>query len=372
MRFTFSKQPSPLRSQRPAQATLFRVRTLAGDALQSPSAAARLRGARCAFQNATVSAARDRDEDKLRRLEAVLFLAREPLGSRKLSEFARLDDGTQARTFIRKLNEQYDRSQRPYRVKQVAEGFQLMTRPKFASWLRRLQERNEASPPLTPPAMETLTVIAYRQPILKAEIEAIRGVGCSDILRQLMERDMVRISGRSSELGRPFLYATTKNFLRTFGLSGLDALPRADQLRGMGLPTWASPSQNQDSQLNDPSRAVDISEESNVTLTSSSLSIEELKAELTLGLVAAPQASALQVSNVDEEEDPEEDDVVDDEEDEEDDEEDEAEEDEDESEWEEIEDDEDWDEEDDEEDEDWDDDEEDDEEEEEDEKEEWE
>ena len=339
------------------QATLFRVRTLANDFPQRSSAAARRRGAYGDFRITTVSAAPDRDEDKLRRLEAVLFLAREPLGSRKLSEFARLDDGTQARTFIRKLNEQYDRSQRPYRVKQVAEGFQLMTRPKFASWLRRLQEKSEASPPLTPPALETLTVIAYRQPILKAEIEAIRGVGCSDILRQLMERDMVRISGRSSELGRPFLYATTKNFLRTFGLSGLDALPRADQLRGMGLPTWASPSQNQGPLLNDPSRAVDISEESNVTLTSSSLSIEDLKAELNLGLVSASQASALPIRNVDEEDDLEEDDV-DDEEDEEDDEEEEAvEEEEDESEWEEIEDDEDWDEEDDDEDdEDWDDD----------------
>ena len=355
-------------------ATLFRARTLAGDTSQHSSAAARRRTARSASCHDLESAPPDRDEDKLRRLEAVLFLAREPLGSRKLSEYARLDDGTQARTFIRQLNERYDRVQRPYRIKQVAEGFQLMTRPKFASWLRRFQEKNEATPPLTPPALETLTVIAYRQPILKAEIEAIRGVGCSDILRQLMDRDMVRIAGRSTELGRPFLYATTKNFLKTFGLSGLDALPRADQLRGMGLPSWASPSQNQDSLPEDPFRAVDISEESNVTLTSSSLSslsIEDLKTQLNLGLVAAPLASALQVSNVDEEDDLEEDDV-DDEEDEEDDEE-ELEEDEDESEWEEIEDDEDWDDEDDEEDEDWDDDEEDDDdEEEEEEKKEWE
>jgi segregation and condensation protein B len=299
----------------------------------------------------------DREEDRIRRLEAVLFLAREPLGSRKLSEYARLDDGTQARTLIRKLNDRYDRSQRPYRIQQVAEGFQLMTRPKFARWLRRLHERRSWALPLTPPALETLTVIAYRQPILKAEIEAVRGVGCSDILRQLMERDMVRISGRSNELGRPFLYATTKNFLRTFGLSGLDALPRADQLRGRGLPNWANPSQNQDALPTDPSRAVDHSEESNVTLTATSLSIEELQAQLTLGLVAGPVASALDVRNVDdadEDDDLDEDDDIDDEDD---DEEEELEE-EDEGEWEEIEDDEEWDDEDDEEDEDWDDDEE--------------
>lgn len=305
----------------------------------------------------------DCEADQLRRLEAVLFLTREPLHSRKLAELARLDDGTQARTLIRRLNERYDNSQRPYHIHQVAEGFQLLTRPKFASWLRRLQPQNEAAPPLTPPALETLAVIAYRQPILKAEIEAIRGVNCSDILRQLMERDMVRISGRSSELGRPFLYATTKNFLRTFGLSGLDALPRADQLRGMGLPSWVNPSQNQDSFVSDSSRPVDISEESNVRLTPQSRSIEEFEAELGSLLAAAPIASVLDVRNMDDEveddledeevdDDDEEDDLDDIEDDEEDD--DLDDEDDDDDEWEEIDDDEDWDDED-EDDEDWDD-----------------
>lgn len=350
---------NPWRFASPSQR---KVRTLSSEAAQPHALSARFRAARMQWDKSTDAPPPEREEDKLRRLEAVLFLAREPLGSRKLSEFAQLDDGTQARTLIRKLNERYDRSQRPYRITQVADGFQLMTRPKFASWLRRLQEKNDATPPLTPPALETLTVIAYRQPILKAEIEAIRGVSCSDILRQLMERDMVRISGRSSELGRPFLYSTTKNFLQTFGLSGLDALPRADQLRGMGLPTWASPSQNHESPVNDPTRAVDISEESNVTLTSPSLSLDELKAGLTPGLAPPSAAPASPIRNVDEEDDLEEDEV-DDEEDEEDDEE-EVEEEEDESEWEEIEDDEDWDDEDDE-DEDWDDDDEDDDEEEE-------
>ncbi len=310
----------------------------------------------------------DREEDKLRRLEAVLFLAREPLNSRKLSEFARLDDGTQARTLVHRLNERYERSQRPYHIQQVAEGFQLLTRPKFASWLRRLQPQNAAAPPLTSPALETLTVIAYRQPILKAEIEAIRGVNCSDILRQLMERDMVRISGRSTELGRPFLYSTSKNFLQSFGLSGLDALPRADQLRGMGLPNWVDSPQNLDTLSSDSSCAVDILEESNVTLTSSSQSVEELNTLFGALLAAAPVASALDVRNVDEEED-EADDMDDDEDDEEEDvaadkEEEAEEEDDDEDEWEEVEDDEDWDDDDDDDD-DWDDDDEEDDEEEE-------
>jgi segregation and condensation protein B len=109
-------------------------------------------------------------------------------------------------------------------VEEVAGGFQMMTRPKFAPWLRRLH----AAPTevrLSAPAMETLAVVAYRQPVLRAEIEAIRGVQSGEVLRQLIERDLVRIAGRSDELGRPFLYGTTKHFLQVFGLRHLDELP---------------------------------------------------------------------------------------------------------------------------------------------------
>jgi segregation and condensation protein B len=310
-------------------------------------------------QAANRPAESEREEDKLRRLEAVLFLAREPLNSRRLSEFARLADGTQARTLIRRLNRRYDEARRPYQIRQVAEGFQLLTRPQFASWLRRLGRRAESTGNLSAPTLETLAVVAYRQPILKAEIESIRGVGCSEVLRQLMDRDLVRIAGRSHELGRPFLYATTKNFLRTFGLSGLDALPRADQLRGMGLPNWALPSQNQDSSTTDPSALVGLSEESNVRLSSSSQSIEELSDELGAALAAPHATSALEIRNADEEEEEFADDgLEDDDEDDEDDEEEWEDDEEDDGDWEEIDDDEDWDdeEEEDEDDEDWEDD----------------
>ena len=83
---------------------------------------------------------------------------------------------------------------------------------------------------LSAPALETLTVVAYRQPILRANVEAIRGVQCGEILRQLMERDLVRIVGRSDDLGRPLLYGTTKRFLEVFGLRSLGDLPRAGEL----------------------------------------------------------------------------------------------------------------------------------------------
>ncbi len=169
-------------------------------------------------------------DDPLRRLEAVLLLAREPLNSRKLSQYAGLADGTQARTLLRQLNEWYDEAGRAFRVEEVAGGYQLLSRRKFGKWLRRLAHVPGESR-LSAPALETLAVIAYRQPVPRADIEAIRGVNCGEILRQLMERDVVRIGGRSAELGRPYLYATTRRFLNLFGLVSLDELPRAVELR---------------------------------------------------------------------------------------------------------------------------------------------
>lgn len=167
---------------------------------------------------------------KMARVEAVLFTAREPIASRKLAQFAGLADGTQARTLVRRLNRLYDAGGSAFRAEEVAGGFQLLTRATFASWLRRVY----ASPVevrLSPPASETLAVVAYRQPVLRVQIESIRGVDCGEILRQLMERDLVRILGRSEDLGRPYLYGTTKRFLQVFGLRHLDDLPRAQILR---------------------------------------------------------------------------------------------------------------------------------------------
>jgi len=160
----------------------------------------------------------------LMRLEAILFLAEQPESSRRLAQLAGLADGTKARTLVRELNKLYDLEGCAFRVEEVAGGFQLMSRSKFAPWLRRLQNA-PAEVRLSAPAMETLAVVAYRQPVLRAEIEAIRGVQCGEILRQLIERELVRITGRSEELGRPFLYGTSKLFLQVFGLRHLDELP---------------------------------------------------------------------------------------------------------------------------------------------------
>ncbi|HEV3417232.1 MAG TPA: SMC-Scp complex subunit ScpB, partial [Pirellulales bacterium] len=169
-------------------------------------------------------------DKRLARVEAALFLAREPLASRKIAQLSSLADGTEARTLVRRLNQLYDQGGSAFRVEELAGGFQMLTRPIFGPWLRRLLQ-TPVETRLSPPAMETLAVIAYRQPVLRAEIEGIRGVQCGDILRQLMDRDLVRITSRSDDLGRPLLYGTTKRFLQIFGLRHLDELPLAADLR---------------------------------------------------------------------------------------------------------------------------------------------
>jgi segregation and condensation protein B len=169
-------------------------------------------------------------DPRLAKVEATLFLAREPLTTRKLAQLAGLADGTEARTLIRRLNRLYDGSGSAFRAEEVGGGFQLMSRARFGSWMRRLYQ-SPIETRLSAAALETLAIVAYRQPVLRAEIDALRGVDCSEILRQLMERDLVRISGRSPELGRPYYYGTTKRFLQVFGLRNLDDLPRAADLR---------------------------------------------------------------------------------------------------------------------------------------------
>lgn len=185
-------------------------------------------------QSATLAPASPAHEttDKLTQLEAVLFLASEPLSTRKLAKLAKLADGTEARTLLKQLASSYDRRGRAVQVVEVAGGFQLLTRPQLAPWIGRLHGQAQ-DVRLSAPALETLSVVAYRQPVVRAEIEAIRGVQCGEILRVLMERDLLRIVGRADELGRPFLYGTTKKFLQVFGLRRLDQLPVIDQIHNI-------------------------------------------------------------------------------------------------------------------------------------------
>ncbi|HEX4589216.1 MAG TPA: SMC-Scp complex subunit ScpB [Gemmataceae bacterium] len=163
-------------------------------------------------------------DQRLARLEAVLFAAEEPLAARRLAALAELADAAEARRLVERLRKLLHAEGSAFRVEELAGGFQLLTRPEFHPWLIRLRQ-TAGEPKLTGALLETLAIVAYRQPIMRADLEAIRGVHSGDILRSLMERGLVRIAGRHDSLGRPVLYGTTKKFLATFGLRDLRDLP---------------------------------------------------------------------------------------------------------------------------------------------------
>jgi segregation and condensation protein B len=168
-------------------------------------------------------------EPRLAWLEATLLAADEPLTPRKLAVLAGLADAAEAKKLLARLRELYEKDGSAFQVEELAGGYQLLSRPKFHPWLVRLR-RNSSEAQLTAPARETLAIIAYRQPVTRADIEAIRGVGASEVLRQLMEKGLVKLAGRDDSLGRPALYETTKRFLQMFGLKSLKDLPQAEGL----------------------------------------------------------------------------------------------------------------------------------------------
>jgi segregation and condensation protein B len=163
----------------------------------------------------------------LRLLEALLFSTHHPLTAGRLAELMDLSATKPVRAAIKDLNTQYDESHRSFRVEQVAGGYQLLTLPEFGEHLQKLHQR-EIDTKLTKAALETLASIAYKQPILRADIEAIRGVACGETIRSLMEKRLVNIAGRAEEPGRPILYGTTKRFLEVFGLNSLKDLPQSE------------------------------------------------------------------------------------------------------------------------------------------------
>lgn len=167
--------------------------------------------------------------DEVARVEAALFVAREPLTARRLATLARLSDGTRARAVVLELRRLQEAGGSAVRVEHIAGGFQLLTRAAFGPWVRRLSAGAQRGR-LSAAGLETLAIVAYRQPVTRAEIEAIRGVGSEEMLRQLLERDLVAIGGRAEELGRPNVYVTTRRFLAAFGLARLEDLPRIESL----------------------------------------------------------------------------------------------------------------------------------------------
>jgi len=164
------------------------------------------------------------------KIEAALLTSDRAITTARLAELVDAPGVKAINQVIDRLNEQYEQTGRSFRIEQVAGGRQIMTLPEYADVLANLHKSRSQSK-LSAAALETLAIIAYKQPILRAEIESIRGVACGEVLRSLMDRHLVKIVGRAEELGRPMLYGTTKSFLEVFGLSGLKDLPKVEELR---------------------------------------------------------------------------------------------------------------------------------------------
>ncbi|VTR95874.1 segregation and condensation protein b : Chromosome segregation and condensation protein, ScpB OS=Pirellula staleyi (strain ATCC 27377 / DSM 6068 / ICPB 4128) GN=Psta_0391 PE=4 SV=1: DUF387 [Gemmata massiliana] len=169
-------------------------------------------------------------DGKLARLEAALMIADEPLPARKLADVAGLADAAEAQALVARLRALNDADGSAFQVEEIAGGYQLLTRTQYHTWLARLK-RTGHELRLTPATLETLAVVAYKQPIMRAEVEKVRGVACGEVVRQLMEKGLVRVAGRHDSLGRPQVYGTTKKFLQAFGLNSLKDLPEVESLR---------------------------------------------------------------------------------------------------------------------------------------------
>jgi segregation and condensation protein B len=162
-------------------------------------------------------------------IEALLFASDAPLSAEDIARIdERLDEDT-VQAVVDELRGEYDLGERSFQVYEVAGGYQLLTRPEFVSYLERY-ETVPQSAKLSSPALEVLAIVAYRQPLGRAEIEEIRGIGSSAVLRTLLDRNLIEAVGRAEGLGRPLLYGTTAKFLEHFGFRSLDDLPRPDEL----------------------------------------------------------------------------------------------------------------------------------------------
>ncbi len=189
-------------------------------------------------------------------LEAILFASQKPVSEKEIAAifkgaadsakenpaitaYAKVTRAEMAEA-IQQLETEYAAAGVAFEVRENAAGWQLVTRPDFAPWLRQLFPENRPAK-LSSPALETLAIIAYRQPITRADLEAVRGVAVDGVMQTLLDRGLVRIAGRSELAGRALLYETTQYFMEHFGLKDLDDLPNANELRRIALPQAPRP-----------------------------------------------------------------------------------------------------------------------------------
>jgi len=202
-------------------------------------------------------------------IEALVFASQKPITAEEITAALRAataeqdDEAVRALSklwvpdvtaYLQQLRFEYETEHRAFQLVEEVSGWRIMTRAEYAPWVRQLYPESKPAR-LSGPALETLAVVAYRQPVTRADIEAVRGVAVDGVLQSLLDRGLVRITGRRVEVpGRPLLYETTQLFMQHFGLLSLDELPNVDELRRIALPTPPS---------NDPE--LDLTAETHVT-----------------------------------------------------------------------------------------------------------
>lgn len=165
-------------------------------------------------------------------IESLLFVSKDPISIDQMKKVLSGPSRPEIREALMRLSHTYDNPRRSFFLTEVAGGYQLRTRPEFQEWIRCLIQ-----PPavrLSRAALETLAIVAYKQPVIRADIEHLRGVDCGGILRTLLERKLVRVLGRKTVPGRPLIYATTKQFLELFELKNLTELPTPKEIESLG------------------------------------------------------------------------------------------------------------------------------------------
>jgi segregation and condensation protein B len=171
------------------------------------------------------------DSEKRRVVEAVILGSPEPISAQRVAEVIPYCRPAKVRSLVEELNAEYAEQGRSFEISELAGGYQVRTLPEFASYLQQIQPQRPLR--LSKAALETLAIVAYRQPVTRAEIEDIRGVDAGAVVRGLLERKLLRLAGHKEVPGRPMLYATSRRFLEVFGLEKIEDLPSLRQLEDL-------------------------------------------------------------------------------------------------------------------------------------------
>jgi len=161
-------------------------------------------------------------------IEALLFVSESPISPEQMALVLEDLEPSEIRALIETLKKEYESSQRSLVIQEVAGGYQMTTNPLYAPWLRKFLKKTQGER-LSGPSLETLAIIAYKQPVTRQEIESIRGVNVEGVLKTLLEKRLLRIAGRKEIIGRPLLYGTSREFLEYFGLNSLEELPPLEE-----------------------------------------------------------------------------------------------------------------------------------------------